>query len=96
MDSTVFNNACRQEETEVTKLSQNNVSIFAVCITWASKLSGGGEEAKDGTAPYVSLQFYLLETEISSADEAWLVERKKQTLYWVLNELLTNIHLRIT
>ena len=49
----------------------------------------------DGAAPYVASHFYLLETEISSADEAWLVKRKKQTLYWVLNELLTNIHLSI-
>ena len=77
MDSTVFNNACRHKETEVTKLSQNNVSFFIVCITWASKLSGGGEEAQveiDGAAPYVALHFYLLKTEISSADEAWLVK----------------------
>ena len=37
----------------------------------------------------------LLGTEISSVDEAWFVKRKEQT-YWVLNELLTNVHLSIT
>ena len=25
---------------------------------------------------------YLLETEINSVDETWLVKRKEQTLYW--------------
>ena len=35
-------------------------------------------------------------TEISSVDETWLVKTKEPTLYWVLNELLTNIHLSIT
>ena len=39
---------------------------------------------------------YLLGTEISSVDEAWLEERKEQPLHWVLNELLTNIQLSIT
>ena len=32
----VFNNACRQEETEVTKLSQNNLSIFTVIYVYAA------------------------------------------------------------
>ena len=60
----------------------------------------GGEEAKvacqklDGAAPYA---LYLLGTEISSVHEAWLVRgRKEQALYWVLNELFTDIHLSIT
>ena len=39
---------------------------------------------------------YVLGTEVCSVDEAWLVKRKEQPLYWVLNELLTNIHLSIT
>ena len=36
------------------------------------------------------------ETEISSVDEARFVKGKEQTLYWVLNELLTYVHLSIT
>ena len=50
----------------------------------------------DRAAFYVFIfALYLLGTEISSVDEAWFVRRKEQTLYWVLNELLTNIHLSI-
>ena len=37
---------------------------------------------------------YLLGTEISSVDEAWLVKRTELTLYYVLNELFTNYTLR--
>ena len=43
-----------------------------------------------------SIPTSLLGTEISSVDEAWFVKRKKQTLYWVLNKLLTNVHMSIT
>ena len=39
---------------------------------------------------------YLLGTEMSSVDEAWFGKIKEQTLYWVLNGLLTNVHLSIT
>ena len=39
---------------------------------------------------------YLLETEFSSVDKAWLVKRKGQPLHWILNKLLTNKHLSIT
>ena len=48
------------------------------CIAWASKLPGG-----------CCFALYLLGTESSSVDEAWLVKRKEQTMYWVMNELLT-------
>ena len=34
-------------------------------------------------------------TSLPGNREAWLVKRKEQTLYWALNELLTNIHLSI-
>ena len=56
-------------------------------------MSGGGVRAAcqrfDGAAPYVVLHFTSMGTEISSVDEAWLVKRKEQTVYWVLNKLLT-------
>ena len=44
----------------------------------------------DGAAPLCSFALYLLGTEISSVDEAWLVKRKEQRV------LLTNIDLSIT
>ena len=45
----------------------------------------GGEQKLhvNGAAPYVCFGLYLLGTEISSVDEAWLVKSKEQTLYWV-------------
>ena len=39
---------------------------------------------------------YFTSWEIISVDEAWLVKRNEQTLYWVMIELLTNIHMSIS
>ena len=60
------------------------------CITWTSKLlvrEGGANVACqrfNGAVPLRCFALYLLGTEISSVDEAWLVKRKELTLYWLI------------
>ena len=58
--------------------------------------TGGGGWAHPHALAACCFALYLLGTEISNVDEAWLVKRKEQTLYWVLNEMLTNACLSIT
>ena len=59
---------------------------------------GGKQQLQDSMEQHCTLfcTFRPMGTKISSVDEVWLVKRKEQTLYWVLNELLTNVYLSIT
>ena len=64
------------------------------------KIVGGTKVACqrfDGAGTLCCFALYRLGTEISRVEiEAWVIKIKEQTLYWVLNEFLTNVHLRIT